>query len=171
MVPGPKFYNAVLCTDYVCRESISWPHRENCKSITKIINRDFVIRLCAPLANRDWLPMFADDSISSTLNFSSLPVEALCQHRKENPWKGNVLVRAANLKLLGTKILELPKPFRVQTWKYLKNFSEVRTYLNSKFEFQVFPSLLENTLTHFLLLFDIIKRNVWSSSKFFSLYS
>ena len=83
MVPGPKFYNAVLCTDYVCRESISWPHRENCKSITKIINRDFVIRLCAPLANRDWLPMFADDSISSTLNFSSLPVEALCQHRKE----------------------------------------------------------------------------------------
>ena len=90
MVPGPKFYNAVLCTDYVCRESISWPHRENCKSITKIINRDFVIRLCAPLANRDWLPMFADDSISSTLNFSSLPVEALCQHRKENPGNGNV---------------------------------------------------------------------------------
>ena len=82
-----------------------------------------------------------------------------------------VLVRAANSKLFGTKILELPKPFRVQTWKYLKNFSEVRTYLNSKFEFQVFLSLLEKTLTHFLLLFDIIKRNVWSSSKFFSLYS
>ena len=81
------------------------------------------------------------------------------------------LVRAANSKLLGTKILELPKPFRVQTWKYLKNFSEVRTYLNSKFEFQVFPSLLENTLRHFLLLFNIIKRNVWSSSKFFSMFS
>ena len=53
MVPGPTFYYSVLCTDYVRRESISWPHRENCKSITKIINRDFVIRLCAPLANRD----------------------------------------------------------------------------------------------------------------------
>ena len=27
----------------------------------------------------------------------------------------------------------------------MKYFSEVRTYLNLKFEFQVFPSLLENT--------------------------
>ena len=44
--------------------------------------------------------------------------------------------------------------------KYFKDFFEVRTYLNSKFEFQVFPSLLENTLTHFVLLFGIIKRNV-----------
>ena len=76
-------------------------------------------------------------------------------------------MRAANSKLLGTKILELPKPFRVQTWKYLKNFSEVRTYLNSKFEFQVFPSLLENTLTHFLLLFDINKEECVKFIQFF----
>ena len=76
-------------------------------------------------------------------------------------------MRAANSKLLGTKILELPKPFWVQTWKYLKTFIEVRTYLNSKFEFQVFPSLLESTLTHFLLFFGIIKRYVWISTKLF----
>ena len=82
-----------------------------------------------------------------------------------------LIVRAANSKLLGTKILELPKLFRVQTWKYLKNFSEVRTYLNSKFEFQVFLSLLEKTLTHFLLLFDIIKRNMLSASKCLSMCS
>ena len=59
------------------------------------------------------------------------------------------VVRAAN-----SKLLELPKLFRVQTWKYLKNFSEVRTYLNSKFEFQVFPSLLENTRKLLILIVD-----------------
>ena len=104
---------------------------------------------------------------SKSAGFNSTKSLKICRCKKVT----SNIVRAANSKLLGTKILELPKPFRVQTWKYLKNFSEVRTYLNSKFEFQVFPSLLENTLTHFLLLFDIIKRNVWSSSKFFSMYS
>jgi hypothetical protein len=36
----------------------------------------------------------------------------------------------------------------------LKDFSEVRTYLNSKFEFQVFPSLLENTRKLLILILD-----------------
>ena len=36
----------------------------------------------------------------------------------------------------------------------MKDFSEVRTYLNSKFEFQVFPSLLENTQKLLILILD-----------------
>ena len=65
-------------------------------------------------------------------------------------WLNDIeLVRAKNLKILGTKIIELFKIFRVLTWKYLKIFYSLWTYLNSKFEFQVFPSLLENTLSHF----------------------
>ena len=40
------------------------------------------------------------------------------------------------------------------TRKYLKYFSEVGTYLNLKFEFQAFPSLLENTQNLLRLILD-----------------
>ena len=65
-----------------------------------------------------------------------------------------VVVRAYYLKILGTKILEISKPFQGLTRKYLKDFSEVGTYLNLKFEFQVFPSLLENTQNLLRLILD-----------------
>ena len=39
------------------------------------------------------------------------------------------------------------------TWKYLKDFFEVRTYLN--FEVQVIPSLLENTLNSHIAIFTL----------------
>ena len=88
-------------------------------------------------------PLWKVDFFQTALRFNTL-----------NQNSDHALVRAANSKLLGTKILELPTLFRVQTWKYLKNISEVRTYLNSKFEFQVFPSLLENTRKLLILILD-----------------
>ena len=47
------------------------------------------------------------------------------------------------------------KNFSGWTWKYLKDFFEVRTYLNSNFEFQVIPSLLENTLNSHIAIFTL----------------
>ena len=46
------------------------------------------------------------------------------------------------------------KTFSGLTWKYFKDFSEVGTYLNLKLEFQVFPSLLENTRNLLRLILD-----------------
>ena len=53
------------------------------------------------------------------------------------------VVRAANSKLLGTRILEVPKPFRVQTWKYLNNFSEAELTWTRNSSFKYFRVYLK----------------------------
>ena len=59
--------------------------------------------------------------------------------------QAKLVVKATNSNLLGLKLLEIHKRFRVQTRKYLNKQYLVRTRPKLELQVQVFPSLLEKT--------------------------